>query len=69
MIKPNKTSRANSIRIRGNKNKKEHFNECNNMEFHDLTAHDKPTMDEKNIIRTRSKIRHANKKSTVERHK
>ena len=49
-MNPNKTARANSIRIIGNKNKNEFFNECNKMEFHNLTAHDKPTMDVKKLL-------------------
>ena len=44
MINTNKKARSNSIRIIGNKNKKEYFNKCNNMAFHDITAHDKPNM-------------------------
>ena len=45
MINTTKTARANSIRIIGNKCKQEHFNKCKNMAFHDITAHDKSTME------------------------
>ena len=34
----------------GDKNKKEYFNECNNMAFHDLAVHDYPSMDIKTLL-------------------
>ena len=45
-----KTAKSNSIRIIGNKNKKEFFNECNNMAFNDLTKHDKPKMNMRTLL-------------------
>ena len=50
MIRNNKTEKANSMLIIGNKNKKELFDECNNMAFHDLTAHDNPSMEMKTFL-------------------
>ena len=45
-----KTAKSNSIRIIGNKNKKEHFNGCNTMAFHDLTTHDRPIMNPMTLL-------------------
>ena len=65
MTNPNNTVRANSIRIIGNK-KTEFFNECNNMEFDNITRHDKPTMDVKTFLGLDHKVFHATKMKTFE---
>ena len=65
MIKANKTAIANSTRLIGDNSKKECFNECNTMEFNDMTAHDKPYVDKKNITTNRSKIMHPTKRNSV----
>ena len=46
----NKTAKTNSTRIIGDKNKNEHFNEFNNMAFHDLTVHNEPSMDTNTLL-------------------
>ena len=44
VVNMSETAKGNSIRIIVNKNKKEQFNECNDISFYDLTTHDRPTM-------------------------
>ena len=46
----NKIAKTNSIRIIGVKNKKEHFDKCNNMSFHDLTTNEHPSMHIKTLL-------------------
>ena len=42
--------KAKSETLIGDRNKQECFNECNNVAFHDLTAHDNPSMDIKTLL-------------------
>ena len=52
----NKTEKTNIIRIIGDKNKKEHFEECKNMAFHDLTTHEHPSMDITSLLELSPKL-------------
>ena len=49
-MKATKTAKTNSMITIGGKTKKDYFNECNNIEFHDLTAHDNLSSDMKTLM-------------------